>query len=156
MVGAELRERLRGLQWERGVRAAIAVGSAMVVCHVLGKPPGSAALGGFDALLADNGGPYRTRLATMATTLVGGAVALVVGSLVPPGLGIAVAATMAVCFVLIFARVLSQPVALSSVLILVLGETLGPSAWVGGGLILAAAVTLTTHSKTRVREPAPI
>ena len=40
--------------------------------------------------------------------------------------------------------------------VLVLGETLGPSAWVGGGLILAAAVTLTTHSKTRVREPAPI
>jgi len=120
MVGAELRERLRGFQWERGVRAAIAVGSAMVVCHLLGKPPGTAALGGFDALLADNGGPYRTRLVTMATTLVGGAVALVVGSLVPPGLGIAVAATMAVCFVLIFARVLSQPVALSSVLILVL------------------------------------
>ena len=35
--------------------------------------------------------------------------------------------------------------------VLVLGETLGPSAWVGGGLILAAAVTLTTHSKTSVR-----
>jgi drug/metabolite transporter (DMT)-like permease len=36
--------------------------------------------------------------------------------------------------------------------VLVLGETLGPSAWVGGGLILAAAVTLTTHSKTKVRD----
>jgi drug/metabolite transporter (DMT)-like permease len=36
--------------------------------------------------------------------------------------------------------------------VLVLGETLGPSAWVGGGLILASAVTLTTRSKTRVRE----
>jgi drug/metabolite transporter (DMT)-like permease len=35
--------------------------------------------------------------------------------------------------------------------VLVLGERLGPSAWLGGGLILAAAVTLTTHSKTRVR-----
>ncbi len=34
--------------------------------------------------------------------------------------------------------------------VLVLGERLGPSAWAGGGLILAAAVTLTTHSKTRV------
>jgi drug/metabolite transporter (DMT)-like permease len=34
--------------------------------------------------------------------------------------------------------------------VLVLGERLGPSAWVGGGLILAAAVTLTMHSKTRV------
>ena len=36
--------------------------------------------------------------------------------------------------------------------VLVLGERLGPSAWVGGALILAAAVMLTTRSKTRVRE----
>jgi drug/metabolite transporter (DMT)-like permease len=36
--------------------------------------------------------------------------------------------------------------------VLVLGEHLGPSAWLGGGLILTAAVTLTTRSKTRVRE----
>ncbi len=36
--------------------------------------------------------------------------------------------------------------------VLVLGERLGPSAWVGGLLILTAAVTLTTRSKTRVRE----
>jgi drug/metabolite transporter (DMT)-like permease len=40
--------------------------------------------------------------------------------------------------------------------VLVLGEHLGPSAWVGGGLILAAAVTLTTRSKTRVREQLPV
>jgi drug/metabolite transporter (DMT)-like permease len=35
--------------------------------------------------------------------------------------------------------------------VFVLGERLGPGAWVGGGLILASAVTLTTRSKTRVR-----
>ncbi|HWW97067.1 MAG TPA: EamA family transporter [Edaphobacter sp.] len=40
--------------------------------------------------------------------------------------------------------------------VLVLGERLGPSAWVGGGLILASAVTLTTRSKTRVRETMPV
>ena len=34
--------------------------------------------------------------------------------------------------------------------VLILGERLGPSAWIGGGLILAAAVTLTVHSKTHV------
>jgi drug/metabolite transporter (DMT)-like permease len=34
--------------------------------------------------------------------------------------------------------------------VFVLGERLGPSAWVGGGLIVASAVTLTTRSKTRV------
>lgn len=35
--------------------------------------------------------------------------------------------------------------------VLVLSEHLGPSAWAGGGLILAAAITLTTHSKTQVK-----
>ena len=40
--------------------------------------------------------------------------------------------------------------------VLVLGEHLGTSAWIGGGLILVAAVTLTTQSTTRVREDLPI
>ena len=40
--------------------------------------------------------------------------------------------------------------------ILVLGERLGPAAWLGGALILAAAITLTTHSKTRVGEAVPV
>ncbi len=36
--------------------------------------------------------------------------------------------------------------------VLVLGERLGPSAWVGGVMIVTAAVMLTTRSKTRLRE----
>jgi len=40
--------------------------------------------------------------------------------------------------------------------VLVLGEHLGANAWVGGGLILAAAVTLTTRSEARVREQMPV
>ena len=36
--------------------------------------------------------------------------------------------------------------------VFLLGETLGPRAWAGGGLILAAALALTTHSKTRVEQ----
>jgi len=40
--------------------------------------------------------------------------------------------------------------------VLVLGEQLGPGAWVGGGLIVASAITLTTQSKTRVRETMPV
>jgi drug/metabolite transporter (DMT)-like permease len=40
--------------------------------------------------------------------------------------------------------------------VLVLGERLGPSAWAGGALILASAITLTTRSKTRVRETLPV
>jgi drug/metabolite transporter (DMT)-like permease len=39
--------------------------------------------------------------------------------------------------------------------VFVLSEKLGPSAWAGGGLILASAITLTTQSKTRVREMEP-
>jgi drug/metabolite transporter (DMT)-like permease len=49
-----------------------------------------------------------------------------------------------------------EPLMGSMLGVLVLGEHLGPSAWAGGGLILAAAVTLTTQSKTRVREQLPL
>jgi drug/metabolite transporter (DMT)-like permease len=39
--------------------------------------------------------------------------------------------------------------------VFVLHEQLGPSAWLGGALILAAAVTLTTHSNTARQSPHP-
>ncbi len=39
--------------------------------------------------------------------------------------------------------------------VLALGEHLGPSAWTGGALILAAAITLTTHSKAHIAEQQP-
>ena len=37
--------------------------------------------------------------------------------------------------------------------IFLLGESLGPTAWLGGALILLAALTLTLHSKTQVALP---
>jgi len=40
--------------------------------------------------------------------------------------------------------------------VLALHETLGPSARLGGALILTAAVVITTRSRTRVREPLPV
>ena len=120
MVWQDVQARLRSFQWERGLRAAIAVGSAMVVCHRLNLPPGAAALGGFNMLLVDNGGPYRTRLVTMATVLIGGSITLITGSLVPPEIGITLGITAVACFLIIFARVLSQPLTSASVLILVL------------------------------------
>jgi drug/metabolite transporter (DMT)-like permease len=40
--------------------------------------------------------------------------------------------------------------------VLILHESLGPTARLGGGLILAAAVVITTHSRTRVREQLPL
>jgi drug/metabolite transporter (DMT)-like permease len=36
--------------------------------------------------------------------------------------------------------------------VLILKETLGPTAWLGGALILVAAIVLTTHSKTTTQE----
>lgn len=147
MTLQDLRARLQTFQWERGARAAVAVGSAMTVCHLLNMPPGAAALGGFDALLVDNGGPYRTRLVTMSTTLLGGACAFILGALVPSQIGLAVVVTGTVCFAVIFARVLSQPLASSSVLILVLyfaglggtQHTLS-GAFVSAGMVLLGGV----------------
>jgi uncharacterized membrane protein YccC len=111
---------LRRLHWERGLRAGIAVMTAMVVCRALGKPMGWAALGGFEAILVDNGGPYRSRLTTMLTVLVGGAIACVVATLSSTPFWLAVLVTAAFCFAVTFARVLANQIASTSVVILVL------------------------------------
>lgn len=115
----------------------------MAGCHLLHIPPAAAALGAFNPLLVDNGGPYRTRLSTMACALLGGAAALVLGSLLPESPLIVVPVTLIVCFVLTYARVLSQPIASTSVLILILyfagvGGTLHtlPSASLAAMLVL--------------------
>lgn len=111
---------LRRLHWTRGLRAGIAVLAAMVVCQYFGKPMGWAALGGFEAILVDNGGPYRSRLTTMLTVLVGGAIACIAGSLATTPLWLAVLVTSAFCFAITFARVLSNQLASTSVIIMVL------------------------------------
>ena len=111
---------LKSLQWARGLRAGVAVAGAMTVCHMLGLPMGWAALGGFEAVLVDNGGPYRSRLETMATLLAGGSLVCVVGAMVGGSLWPAVMVTAAVCFAATFARVASERIASTSVIILVL------------------------------------
>src|ERR1700722_8280775 len=111
---------LRRLHWTRGLRAGVAVAAAVVVCHLLGRPMGWAALGGFETILVDNGGAYRSRLTTMMTGLVGGAVACVVGALVAGAVWAAVAVTAVFCFAVTFARVISQPMASTSVIVLVI------------------------------------
>ena len=113
-------EVIRKLHWARGTRAGVAVAAAMVVCYLLGKPMGWAALGGFETILVDNGGPYRSRLVTMMTVLTGGAVACVVGSLVSGTLWVAVMVTATFCFAVTFARVVAQPMASTSVIVLVI------------------------------------
>ncbi len=134
---------LRRLHWTRGLRAGVAVAAAMVVCHLLGRPMGWAALGGFETILVDNGGPYRSRLTTMMTVLVGGAVACIVGALVPGALWAAVAVTAVFCFAVTFARVISQPMASTSVIVLVIYFAgLGGSAHTWKGALGNAAAYL--------------
>ena len=111
---------LRSLQWSRGLRAGVAVAGAMIACNRLGLPMGWAALGGFEAVLVDNGGPYRSRLETIATLLAGGSLVCVIGAMVGGTLWVAVAVTAAVCFAATFARVASERIASTSVIILVL------------------------------------
>ncbi len=134
---------LRKLHWTRGLRAGVAVAAAMIVCHLLGRPMGWAALGGFETILVDNGGPYRSRLTTMMTVLVGGAVACIVGALVPGALWAAVAVTAVFCFAVTFARVISQPMASTSVIVLVIYFAgLGGSAHTWKGALGNAAAYL--------------
>ncbi len=119
---------LRRLQWDRGLRAGLAVAGAMLVCRALGWGMGWAALGGFEAILVDNGGPYRSRLATMATFTVGGSVACLVGAFAGAGVMgstagnvlLAVVVTALFCFAATYARVASEWIASTSVIILVL------------------------------------
>ena len=129
----DLRAFLRRLQWRRGLRASLAVAAALLLCRALGKSYGWAALGAFEAILVDNGGPYRSRLDTILTVLLGGAVAGLLGPWVgwmlfvqagaASGLVLvpfAVLISAAVCFAFTFARVLTQPLASTSVIILVI------------------------------------
>lgn len=111
---------LETLQWARGVRAGVAVAGAMTTCHLLGKPMGWAALGGFEAILVDNGGPYRSRLETMVTLMTGGALVCVIGEMVGGTQWAAILVTALVCFATTFARVASERIASTSVIILVL------------------------------------
>ncbi len=119
-VGERALRAVRSLQWARGLRAGVAVSGAMLACHLLGKPLGWAALGGFEAILVDNGGPYRSRLETIGTLLTGGAIVCVIGAMVSGTLWAAIAVTAVVCFSATFARVASERVASTSVIILVL------------------------------------
>ena len=81
---------------------------------------GWAALGGFEAILVDNGGPYRSRLTTMLTVILGGAIAGVAGAMATTPLWIAVIVTAGFCFAITFARVLTKEMASTSVIILVI------------------------------------
>jgi uncharacterized membrane protein YccC len=110
---------LARLQWQRGLRAGLAVGASLLVGYVFGRPVGWIALGGLQTIMVDNGGPYRVRVANIGTIMVGGAFAVLIGILAGTSLPAAVLVTFVVCFAATLARVLAQPIAISSVTILV-------------------------------------
>ncbi len=114
-----LKTAFAGMQWGRGLRAGLAVGVAMLVCLLLDHPMGWAALGGLQVVMVDNGGPYRSRMANALTVLIGGSLAVGLGVLAGVNLPTALVITMLFCFAATLARVLSQPLASSSVVILV-------------------------------------
>jgi uncharacterized membrane protein YccC len=114
-----MRSAFARMQWRRGMRAAFAVGMAMFACLQMHRPMGWAALGSLYVCLIDNGGPYRTRLGNMLAVSLLGSTAVLLGSLAGASLSVGVPATLAVCFFITLARVISQPMAASSVFVLI-------------------------------------
>jgi uncharacterized membrane protein YccC len=116
---AGLRHALANTQWARGIRTALSVGLAMLLCLLIHHPMGWAALGALYLGIVDNGGPYRTRLGNMLAVMLLGSFAILLGSLTGSNLALGLIATFTFCFSLTLARVLSQPIASASVLILI-------------------------------------
>jgi uncharacterized membrane protein YccC len=100
----------RQMDWFRGLRAAVALCAPLVLGDLAGIPNlGWAGLGGFEAILSDTGGPYRSRLSSLATLTLGGASGLFVGSLSASSLHWAIPVTVLFCFLWSYLAVLGQP-----------------------------------------------
>src|SRR5580698_3085905 len=112
------RSALAAMQWRRGLRAGIAVGTIMLACILLGYPMGWPALGAFQVIFVDNGGPYRSRFANIITILLGGSLAVCLGVFAGINLPAAIIVTLIFCFWATLFRVLSQPLASTSVTIM--------------------------------------
>jgi uncharacterized membrane protein YccC len=111
----------RQMDWFRGLRAAVALCAPLVLGDVAGIPNlGWAALGGFEAILSDSGGPYRTRMAALTTLSLGGAIGLFLGSLAGGQIAWALPVTLAFCFFWSYLAVLGQPFTQAGLLVQVI------------------------------------
>jgi uncharacterized membrane protein YccC len=109
------------MDWFRGLRAAVALCAPLVLGDLAGIPNmGWASLGGFEAILADTGGPYRTRLSSLATLSVGGAAGLFLGSVAGGSLQWALPVTVLWCFLWSYLAVLGQPFSSAGILVQVI------------------------------------
>jgi uncharacterized membrane protein YccC len=112
---------VRRMDWFRGLRAAVALCAPLVLGDLAGLPNmGWAALGGFEAILADTGGPYRTRMSSLATLSLGGAAGLFLGSLAGASLQWALPVTILWCFLWSYLAVLGQPFSSAGILVQVI------------------------------------
>ena len=111
----------RQMDWFRGLRAAVALCAPIVLGDLAGIPNlGWAGLGGFEAILADQGGPYRTRMASLTTLSLGGAAGLFLGAMCGTSLYWAIPITAAFCFVWSYLAVLGQPFSSAGILVQVI------------------------------------
>jgi uncharacterized membrane protein YccC len=109
-LGDRIHALARRMDWYRGLRAAIALCAPLVLGDLLGIPNlGWAALGGFEAIISDAGGPYRLRLGAISTVAFGGALGLTVGTLAGNSLAWALPVTVIFCFVWSYLAVLGAP-----------------------------------------------
>ena len=111
----------RQMDWFRGLRAAVALCAPLVLGDLAGMPNmGWAALGGFEAILADTGGPYRSRMTSLATLSLGGAAGLFLGSVTGTSLYLALPTTILFCFLWSYLAVLGQPFSSAGLLVQVI------------------------------------
>ena len=94
-----------------GIRASLATVVPLAVGQYLGHAGAATwmSLGGFNGALSDKGGSYRARAQTMAALLVGGAVAVTLGSVAQGRLLPQLIITFLVAFVCCLLRVLGNP-----------------------------------------------
>jgi uncharacterized membrane protein YccC len=112
---------LRQMDWFRGLRAGVALCAPLVLGDLAGIPNlGWAGLGGFEAIIADTGGPYRTRLGSLVTLTLGGAAGLFLGSITGTNLYWALPVTVLWCFLWSYFAVLGQPFSSAGILVQVI------------------------------------
>ncbi len=111
----------RRMDWYRGLRAATALSTPLLLADVTGLPHlGWTALGGMEAIVSDAGGPYRSRLGRLSLLSLGGALAVFLGTLVGDDLRLALPVTLLFCFVWTYLSVLGQPFSSAGLLIQVI------------------------------------
>jgi len=118
---ARLSSLVHRMDWYRGLRAACALCVPQMLGVLIGNPNLSwSGLGGFEAIFADSGGPYRIRLETLFTVAFGGALGLALGTLAGTNFFWALPLTVCFCFLWSYLGVLGQPFSSAGNLVLII------------------------------------